>query len=316
MKLSIIIPTRNRSKVLQKALESIFNQDLSKKHFEVIIVDNGSTDDTKNIVNSFVTKIDNLVYIYDENPGLHVGRHHGLLEARASILVYVDDDIEATPTWLEGILESFEDESVVLVGGKNLPKFESTPPSWILKMYEKGGKQKVVGFLSILDFGNEVQEINPNFVFGCNFSIRKSVLLEAGGFHPDGMPQNLIKYRGDGESYVSEFILEKGYKTIYNPKASVYHLCSTTRLTRKYFAQRSFNQGISNSYADIRSEKTRSFFKTKIKTAILKYLFAKDVQIQEQFLAGYKYHQNESKKDPILMEWIKRDNYLKNGNIK
>jgi glycosyltransferase involved in cell wall biosynthesis len=316
MKLSIIIPTRNRSKVLQKALESIFNQDLPKKFFEVIIVDNGSKDDTKNIVNSFINKIDNLVYIYDENPGLHVGRHHGLLAARADILVYGDDDIEATPTWLEGVLESFEDKNVVLVGGKNLPNFESTPPKWVLKMYEKDVNKKVLGYLSILDFGDEIQEINPNFVFGCNFSIRKSVLLEAGGFHPDGMPQDIIKYRGDGESHVSSYIFKKGYKTIYNPKASVYHLCSTNRMTRKYFAQRSFNQGISNSYTDIRMKKNRCLLKTKLKILILKYLFAKDVEIQEKFVEGYLYHQNESKNDPILMEWIKRDNYIKNGNIK
>ncbi len=316
MKLSVIVPTRNRAKILQKTLESIVNQNLSKKYFEVIIVDNGSTDDTKNIVNSFVNKIDNLVYIYDENPGLHIGRHLGLLAARADILVYADDDIEAIPTWLEGVLESFENKNVVLVGGKNLPNFESNPPKWILRMYEKKSIKKVLGYLSILDFGDEIQEINPNFVFGCNFSIRKSILFEAGGFHPDGMPQDIIKYRGDGESHVSSYIFKKGYKTMYNPKASVYHLCSTNRMTRKYFAQRSFNQGVSNSYTDIRMNKNRCLLKTKLKILILKYLFAKDVEIQEKFVEGYMYHQNESKNDPILMEWIKRDNYIKNGNIK
>lgn len=238
MKLSVIIPTRNRAKVLEKALQSIANQTLLQNHFEVIVVDNGSTDDTKSIVDSFVEKIDNLVYIYDDNPGLHIGRHRGLLAAKADILVYGDDDIEATPTWLEGVMESFEDESVALVGGKNIPNFESTPPDWILDLWQKGGEQKVLGHLSILDFGDTIQEINPYYVFGCNFSIRKSVLLEAGGFHPDGMPQEIIKYRGDGESYVSSHIMAKEYKTIYNPKASVYHLCSTNRMTKKYFAQR------------------------------------------------------------------------------
>ncbi len=316
MKITIIIPTRNRSKLILKALDSVVNQTLSKKYFEVIIIDNGSTDDTKYIVYGFIEKIDNLVYIYDENPGLHIGRHLGLLAAKTEILVYCDDDIEATPTWLEGILESFEDKSVALVGGKNLPNFESTPPSWLLKIYEKRPKQKILGHLSILDFGDEIKEINPNFVFGCNFSIRKTILMEAGGFHPDGMPQDIIKYRGDGESYVSRYIMDKGYKTIYNPKASVYHLCSKNRMTKKYFAQRSFNQGISDSYTAIRSNQTRWLIKAKLKILILKYLFAKDVQIEQQYIAGFEYHQNEAKNDPSLIEWIKRENYIKNGSIK
>jgi glycosyltransferase involved in cell wall biosynthesis len=316
VKITIIIPTRNRSKLILKALDSVVNQTLSKKYFEVIIIDNGSTDDTKYIVYGFIEKIDNLVYIYDENPGLHIGRHLGLLAAKTEILVYCDDDIEATPTWLEGILESFEDKSVALVGGKNLPNFESTPPSWLLKIYEKRPKQKILGHLSILDFGDEIKEINPNFVFGCNFSIRKTILMEAGGFHPDGMPQDIIKYRGDGESYVSRYIMDKGYKTIYNPKASVYHLCSKNRMTKKYFAQRSFNQGISDSYTAIRSNQTRWLIKAKLKILILKYLFAKDVQIEQQYIAGFEYHQNEAKNDPSLIEWIKRENYIKNGSIK
>ncbi|MCB5267005.1 MAG: glycosyltransferase [Candidatus Cloacimonetes bacterium] len=316
MKLSVIIPTRNRAMVLEKALQSIVNQTISQNHFEVIVVDNGSTDDTKSIVDSFVKKIKNLVYIYDENSGLHIGRHRGLLVAHADVLVYGDDDIEATPTWLEGVIESFEDESVALVGGKNIPNFESTPPNWILDMWEKGGEQKVLGYLSILDFGDEIQEINPNYVFGCNFSIRKAVLLEAGGFHPDGMPQEIIKYRGDGESYVSKYIINKSYKTIYNPKASVYHLCSTDRMTKKYFAQRSFNQGVSDSYTDIRESKHRNFFKTKVRIIIKKYLLRRDTMLEEEFIRGYEYHQNEAKKDSHLMEWIKRESYINNGSIK
>jgi len=316
VKLSVIIPTRNRAMVLEKALQSIVNQTISQNHFEVIVVDNGSTDDTKSIVDSFVKKIKNLVYIYDENSGLHIGRHRGLLVAHADVLVYGDDDIEATPTWLEGVIESFEDESVALVGGKNIPNFESTPPNWILDMWEKGGEQKVLGYLSILDFGDEIQEINPNYVFGCNFSIRKAVLLEAGGFHPDGMPQEIIKYRGDGESYVSKYIINKSYKTIYNPKASVYHLCSTDRMTKKYFAQRSFNQGVSDSYTDIRESKHRNFFKTKVRIIIKKYLLRRDTMLEEEFIRGYEYHQNEAKKDSHLMEWIKRESYINNGSIK
>jgi glycosyltransferase involved in cell wall biosynthesis len=315
IKLSVIIPTMNRANVLERALQSIVKQSLSNQAYEVIVVDNGSTDDTKAIVNNFDEHIENLVYIYDENPGLHVGRHRGLLAAKADILVYADDDIEALPTWLEGILESFENQSVVLVGGKNIPNFESTPPDWILEMWGKGSNQKILGHLSILDFGDEVQEISPFYVFGCNFSIRKHILLEAGGFHPDGMPQELIRYRGDGETHVSQYIYDKGYKTIYNPKASVYHLVSEGRMTKEYFKQRAYNQGVSDSYTAIRNEQRRRFLKFRLKMLTKKYLLGRSVEINEAFFSGYQYHQQQAKKNPVLLAWIKRGSYINDGSI-
>ena len=316
MKLSVIIPTRNREKVLKKALESLTKQTLEQKYFEVIVVDNGSTDNTKEVVESFLEKIDNLVYIYDDNPGLHVGRHRGLLASKSDILVYGDDDIEATPTWLEGVLKSFKDKNVVLVGGKNLPNFESTPPEWIKQLWEQGGNEKILGSLSIIDLGDEIKEISPYYVFGCNFSIKKEILLEAGGFHPDGMPQEIIKYRGDGESYVSKYIKEKGYTVVYNPEASVYHLCSSMRMTKKYFAKRAYNQAISDSYSAIREGREVDMFKRQIKCIIKKYFLFRDMEIEISYLKGYSYHQKEAKKDKNLMEWIQRDSYINNGSIK
>jgi len=255
MKLSVIIPTRNRADLLNNTLKSITHLSFQASDFEVIVVDNGSTDYTKQIVEGYSDNIQNIRYFYDATPGLHAGRHKGLKEAKADILVYADDDIEAFPTWLEGIWESFQDNDVVLIGGKNLPKWEIDPPFWIYEMWmnicEHGHS---LGYLSILDFGNKIIEIDPGFVWGCNFSIRKNILLEAKGFHPDGFPQNMIKYRGDGETSVSNYIKKMKLKSIYNPKASVYHFISKNRMTIDYFCKRAFNQGISDSFTNIRKK--------------------------------------------------------------
>ena len=131
IKLSVIIPTRNRSSYLNGTLESICKQSLSQDEFEVIVIDNGSTDDTKEVTNSFTPRIKNLAYYYDDTPGLHVGRHRGLKLAKADILVYADDDIIAFTSWLQAIEEAFHDSSVALVGGKILPKYEANPPFWV-----------------------------------------------------------------------------------------------------------------------------------------------------------------------------------------
>lgn len=323
---------------------------MAPDYFEVIIVDNGSTDSTRDMVNLFVGKIQNLRYFYDENPGLHVGRHRGLKEANADILVYADDDIEAFPTWLEAIAEAFEDKDVALVGGKNLPKFETEPPDWIMKMWSQVHPEgKILGYLSILDFGDSIKKINPSYVFGCNFSIRKSVLLEAGGFHPDAMPQELIRYRGDGESYVSRYILEHGYKTLYHPKASLFHHVPKERMTLKYFCHRAYIQGISDSFTRMREEhglviescrnkngkmegrdnqasymnmvKIYRLLKRgaiSIKNRAVRYkkkIFSTEYDqirsgMKKGHREGFAYHQNEVQNDPKLLEYVLKQTYL------
>lgn len=75
-------------------------------------------------------------------------------------------------------------------------------------------------------------------------------------------------------------------------------------------------KGISESYADIREDKSKSFWKTKLKILIKKHLLSRDTIIEEELIRGYEYHQNEAKKDSHLMEWIKRENYINNGSIK
>ena len=254
---SVIIPTRNRSVLLEKVLRSLLGQSLSTTEFEVIIVDNGSTDNTKDVVEAFIPLLPNLRCVYEPYPGLHAGRHRGFQEAQGDILVYADDDIEAFPTWLETIKACFKEDiaqgDVAIVGGKNLPNFEAPPPDWLLSMWRPNATgDQILGYLSILDLGDEPKSISPYFIFGCNFAIRRSVLESAGGFHPDGMPQELIRYRGDGESYVSQYVQVNGYKALYHPEASVYHWVSANRMTIEYFCRRAYNQGISDSYTQLR----------------------------------------------------------------
>jgi len=339
--LSVIIPTRNRSEFLRMALQSLQSQTFSLDRYEVLVIDNGSTDATKKVIESFQQSIGNIRYFFDATPGLHVGRHVGLREAKEDILVYADDDIEATPTWLEGIAESFQDQEVVLVGGKNLPKYEVAPPDWIEKMWkEDENGNRILGYLSLLDLGDEIKEINPNYVYGCNFSIRKSMLLEAGGFHPDAMPQELIKYRGDGESHVSTYILSNGYKTVYNPKVSVYHMVPSSRMTKEYFCRRAFNEGISHSYTELRNKysgkdgiKEYNAFPgyiKKIKNMTIIELYKAigrkinkifdgninnsheyiDTMIYKSFQHGKKIHNKEIKNDPKLLEWVLKSDYF------
>lgn len=320
IQLSIIIPTRNRSNLLHNTIESITKQTYPKNNFEVIVVDNGSTDDTKDVVMSFKSQLPNLVYYYDATPGLHVGRHNGYKLAKSDLLVYADDDIEAFPSWLEGIYESFQDPNVMLVGGKDLPKYEQKPPFWIEEQWYKiSSDGHFFGALSLIDLGDTIKEIPPYCVYGCNYSVRKKLITDTKGFHPDGVPFNNIELRGDGEWYVNKYILEHGYKVLYNPKASVYHVVTKERLTLDYFKRRAFRQGVEKSYAD---KRYKVFLPVKRILASLlygiknmynaRYMTEIEKEILHSFNIGYKYHDIMYHNNPKLQEWVHKDNYLDN----
>ena len=316
--LSVIIPTRNRSVLLDKTLQSISAQTFSADRFEVIIVDNGSTDETPAIANRYRGTLKNLKYFYEANPGLHVGRHCGLRESQGSILTYADDDIEAFPTWIEGIYESFLQEDVGIVGGKDVPLYEAPPPAWVNDLWEINSYGKFMSYFSLLDFGDKVMEIDPDFVFGCNFSIRKSLLTQIGGFHPDGVPDSQLKYRGDGETHVGRQVSKLGYKTMYNPKASVNHWVPKSRMNLSYIKKRAFMSGISQSYTNSRMElielkelkRTSTFKKTlrKLKQFFLRQSLKSE--ILKSYYEGYEFHQNELRKDKELISWVTKPNYL------
>ena len=330
IQLSVIIPTRNRAETLSTTLASIENQTLDQSLFEIIVCDNNSTDNTSVIANSFADKFQHFKYIKTLEPGLHVGRNKGFQEARGDMLVYADDDIEAFPEWLFNINEVFKDEEVMLVGGKNLPKWEVEPPELILEMWEPNNKgERILGYFSVIDLGDEIKEISPYYVFGCNFSVRKKIIAETNGFHPDSMPQEIIEYRGDGESAVSTYVQQKGYKTIYHPNASVYHLVPEDRLTINYLMKRSFNQGVSDSYVHIRNPKStppqkvfsvksimkkllfypNRFFKNKLKRSSTDTNIYYEA-IREGYKEGYNFHHQKVKHSPELKSWVMKDNYL------
>jgi len=316
MRITVIIPTRNRSALLARTLESLCYQSYPIEQFEIRVIDNDSTDQTAAICQQFSNKLPNLIYHHNPVLGLHAGRHVGLKAAKGDITVFTDDDVRAYPSWIEGIAMSFADPDVVLIGGKCLPDYESPPPSWLDTLWVDSRWGQWLGYYTLLDFGDEIREISPLFVWGCNFAIRKKVVFELGGFHPDGMPKDLIRYRGDGETSLSRNVLSRGYKTLYNPAASVYHFVSAERMTKDYVKWRSYIQGISDSYTHIRQSQGIKLQDEVI--ALIKHIIKRvrhlnrplRKMISDSYLKGYRYHRHESKKDPQLLAWVLKNNYM------
>ena len=323
MLLSIIIPTFNRAISLQEMLVSVANQNYSSADYEVIVVDNASTDETPEVCRGYKKKIKNFKYMYERIPGLHAARHTGMRNAKGEILVYGDDDIKASSDWVRGILEVFREDSVVLAGGKILPEFEVDPPEWFDQLWTKTSWGKTLYQYSLVDFGDRIAEVPPVYVYGCNFSIRKQLLLDVGGFHPDSLPNHLLRYRGDGETSVSLKLQNLGHKAIYQPKAMVKHRIAADRMTKNYLQKRAYAQGISDSYAVIRKNKginlservwsvvrklvTRRRYLFKDRHKILRLMY-------EAYWMGYAFHQQQVRVDNTLLSWVLRDNYLNSAN--
>lgn len=347
VKYSVVIPTLNQSLKLKQCLFRLSELSFDPDLFEVLVVDNGSTDDTKQVVDTFKNEISNLRYFFSTIPGLHTGRNLGLEKARGDFLSYIDDDSFVTKGWLKGIERAFEDPNVALVGGPCLPKYESKPPEWLKYFWSDCEFGKTLGYLSLLDFGDKFIAIPPSYIFGCNFNIRKDVLIEYKGFPTDFFHRSLVKYSGSGESAVAEKIQKSNLFSVYSPEARIFHFVPRHRLTKGYFYQRRYEAGVRASYKNIRTryydmenkkenmpKKKRIFIVLSIKKIgrfILKSLrrpyqsmYNKEPhkvrKIRKIMLKGWEdgftFHQNEVKKDPKLLEWVLRENYLgKNGEL-
>jgi len=326
MFLSIIIPTRNRADLLASALESLVLQSLATSEYEVLVIDNGSSDHTAEVIVNYQVKLRNLRGIFASEPGLHTGRHAGMKAAQGDVLVFADDDIEALPTWLASIKEAFSDASVAMVGGNNLPMFLEPPPRWLLKMWRGRSRQgmRLLPALSIIELSCNQREISPHLIWGCNFSIRKDVLLAAGGFHPDGMPGELIRFRGDGETHVSDYVKRSGMKSVFHAGATVYHKVTPERMTSEYFRQRGFNQGVSDSYTALRNQNKSDIqvrrsllrraagwglrkFRDVMRDREVKYALE---QMQLGYSEGYAYHQEVYREDSEVRVWVHQEKYF------
>jgi glucosyl-dolichyl phosphate glucuronosyltransferase len=325
--ISIIIPTLNRASTLELAIKSFCLQNFSPDQFEILVVDNGSTDNTKDIIEAAISKYPShkIGYIYEPEPGLLSGRHRGVQEAKGEILTFVDDDIEADVSWLKAIKESFDDPTVQMVGGRNLPKYEVEAPQWLEWFWLEHSYGKLCAELSLLDFGEQVREIDANYVWGLNFSIRKITLLKLGGFHPDCIPKHLQYFQGDGETGLTQEANQKGYKAIYQPKALVWHSVSQERMSYEYFEKRYFYQGVCDSYSFIRGTEGQLKHVSlieNIKALLIRLKQAskrlisiqteKDL-LKERFYSayqkGYQFHQNAVRQNPKLLDWVLKKDY-------
>ncbi|MEW6040339.1 MAG: glycosyltransferase, partial [Elusimicrobiota bacterium] len=216
--ISVIIPVKNGEKTIGKCLESVFNLDWPD--FEVIVVNDGSTDSTAKILNDFSVKHKNMKIITTPGLGPSDARNLAIKEASGEFIAFTDGDCTLDRNWPAELHNGFSNDKIAGVGGDQLSPEDDT----------QFGKT-VAGFLKTIGFvtgyikpavgqssggkncpqGMPVVDHNPT----CCVMYRKKIFEEAGGFYSGLWP---------GEDVEFDRRLSKlGYRHIYNPQAKVYH---------------------------------------------------------------------------------------------
>lgn len=242
--ISAIICTHNRDSYLGPAIDSLLTQDFPG-HFEVIVVDNASTDHTRDVVEARLSN-PHLRYSYEPVTGLSVARNTGANLAQSPLLAYLDDDAVADPHWLAELWKAYQaEEKLAVAGGKVTliwPPDFSAPP-WL--------SDGLAGNLGAYDLGDQVISINnPSLTpRGVNYSIRRSFWQAIGGFNVNlgRVGKNLLS---NEELHTTELALKQGWQVAYLPHALVAHHVAPERLKPSWFLARGWWQGISECYRE------------------------------------------------------------------
>jgi len=234
--LTILVCTYNRAGLLAGALESLENQSLARDRFEVIVVDNGSTDDTVQVVSRCAERGEiDLRYVRESELGLDAARNRGIREAGGETIAFLDDDARARYDWAAAILEGFRLHDAPILGGRVDLVWEIPRPSWFSDV--------LLRYLIHCDYGPEAVEVtSPPWLYGTNVAFRKSLFQEIGLFRLD-LDRKGDSLMGGGDTEFFVRARARGRRLLYVPTLVVRHLAPAIRLTRRFFRERLFYSG-------------------------------------------------------------------------
>ena len=241
VRISAVVCTLNRAAYLAKAVESLVTQTCPKEYYDIIVVDNGSTDNTREVVEQF-SQCARIRYIYEPIKGLCQARNTGWRAAGGQYVAYLDDDAIACPHWLENIMEAFETvkPAPASVGGRVVPIWESERPAWLT--------ERMLAAYAIVDWGNHARFLRPlsrEHHVGCNVAYRREVLQECGGFNVN-LGRKGTNLLSNDENLIRKYMDSHALGIYYDPEILVQHLVPKERLTRRFMLRRHFWQGVSD----------------------------------------------------------------------
>jgi len=231
---TIIICTYNQAESLKNTLASInASKDVSTTDIELLVIINNSSDNTEEICQNFSgASIFPFKYIIEKEQGLSHARNRGIRESTGKILIFTDDDVVVPDNWLNSIIATYNNEEPDCVFGKVIPEWKDNKPEWF--------SQPMSTAYALLDYGNEKLDIKTNGreFFGANFSIKKYILVDIGGFNVELGRKGEKLFIGE-ETQIFRHLVRNRYRIIYNPDNYLFHVIHESRKTkafiRRYF---------------------------------------------------------------------------------
>jgi glycosyltransferase involved in cell wall biosynthesis len=236
MDLTVILCTYNRCEELKDALAALARQRVTTGvQWEVLLVDNNSTDATRDVVSQFRRTFPvPLRYIYETSQGLSHARNRGIVEAQGRYVAFTEDDERSDELWVQAVLDTFEEYSCDAVAGRIELLWSDVRPAWLT--------DELLGFLGYLNYGETQVLTREKPPFGGNMAFNRDVFSKIGLFDTKlgRQGRNLI---GGEETELFERTLRAGMVTIFQPKAVMHHVVRKNRLKKSYFRELHFNEG-------------------------------------------------------------------------
>ena len=241
MKYSVVIATYNRAPDLRDTLASLSTL-RPEGPWEVIVVDNNSSDDTRDAVASAGRDFPApLHYLFEAEQGRSPALNAGIRAARGEIIVTTDDDVRVEPEWLDRAAAALDARGCDYVGGRVLPIWGGPRPTWLP---DHGGKHWAV--IALLDYGAEPIEFGARVPLGVNMAFRRTAFERAGLLDP-GTGRKAGTLLGQE---VREWCIRArraGLRGFYEPSMAVRHLIPASRLNKAYFRRWFYWRGISRA---------------------------------------------------------------------
>lgn len=238
MKITVVLCTYNRCRLLPAALESVAASILPVgKEWEVLVVDNNSKDQTRQVVEEFLLRYPGrFQYLFEANPGKSYALNSGIAAAKGDVLAFMDDDVTVAPDWLQNLTVPFEAESYAGTAGRVVPQWNTAAPTWVPK---EGWA--IAGPLVSFDRGDQGALLEESPV-GTNMAFRKSAFEKYGLFRVDLGPSPNSEIRNEDSEFARR-LFAAGEHIYYQPYAVVYHPVAEERLTKRYFLTWWFDKG-------------------------------------------------------------------------
>jgi len=195
---SIIVPVYNGEETIRDCILSLLDLDYPADKFEIIVIDNQSTDGTTRILQEFVPAIR---IFREEIRGPAAARNKGIQRAQGDIQAFIDADCIADRNWLKKIITPLENSCTGLVGGKIL----ASPPVNDIKNFGE----------TLHDHDSAINTFRPPYVMSASSAARRDVLVKIGYFDTD-----LLRSEDVDLSYR---MIQAGLSLVYQPEAVIYH---------------------------------------------------------------------------------------------